>query len=90
MTAGIICWNRNTRLIDLASVLQIAKFVPSKPQNETNFAIRTLAGIILWFIQVGRAPTMPAFRHLAEGRRRNERGMPRRLGKFDAHSAIGA
>ena len=27
---------------DLASVLQIAKFVPSSPQDLTNFVIRTL------------------------------------------------
>ena len=29
--------------MDFASVLQIAKFVPSSPQSATNFAIRTLA-----------------------------------------------
>jgi hypothetical protein len=28
---------------DLASFLQIAKFVPRSPQGQTNFAIRTLA-----------------------------------------------
>src|SRR3990167_2592640 len=33
----------HTRSIKLASVLQIAKFVPTLPHTETNFAIRTLA-----------------------------------------------
>jgi hypothetical protein len=33
----------HTRIIDLAGVLQIAKFVPNSPHTETNFAIRTPA-----------------------------------------------
>ena len=32
----------HTSINNLASVLQIAKFVPSLPRTETNFAIRTL------------------------------------------------
>jgi hypothetical protein len=43
--SGLLDLN-HTRIIDLASVLQIAKFVPSLPHNETNFAIRTLEGIV--------------------------------------------
>jgi len=39
--SGLLDLN-HTRIINLASVLQIAKFVPSSPHNETNFAIRTL------------------------------------------------
>jgi len=38
----------HTRIIKFASVLQIAKFVPSKPQTETNFAIRTLDAYRDW------------------------------------------
>jgi hypothetical protein len=39
--SGLLDLN-HTRNLDFASVLQIAKFVPSEPQTETNFAIRTL------------------------------------------------
>jgi len=41
--SGLLDLN-HTRIIKLASVLQIAKFVPSPPHIETNFAIRTLGG----------------------------------------------
>ena len=39
--SGLLDLN-HTRIINFASVLQIAKFVPSSPHNETSFAIRTL------------------------------------------------
>ena len=39
--SGLLDLN-HTRNLDFASVLQIAKFVPSSRHNETNFAIRTL------------------------------------------------
>ena len=39
--SGLLDLN-HTRITKLSSVLQIAKFVPGKPQTETNFAIRTL------------------------------------------------
>jgi hypothetical protein len=39
--SGLLDLN-HTRIISFASVLQIAKFVPSPPHTETNFTIRTL------------------------------------------------